>query len=676
MAFNATDDFLRFSAYSIKELITRKLSEDTKFTDQIYEGSNLAILIDIVSYMYQCLIYNLNTAAAESMFSDTQIYQNISRLCKFIGYHPAGFKPATVTLYLNSADIPENGIIPCTAVNTGMYDSDSNPIYFSTIYEPILNGSEVKKSSGASTSVSFVNGIWRLYSTSFTASGVPYETFILDNLKSDSSQNAYIANNGIEVFIEDANDNKIYHWNRDPYELFIQAFDTTQYAATADGQSGAVNGSADSVPFGRLYSNNDRCYTCYLNENKQWEIKFGNGIVGKKLNNGDTIYVMYLDTNGPDGYIDFSQMPNLQNVKMEFEHSPSTFGMSDKLYSDIFNTQDDDINSFQAKATWGTNSLTTPKREQNVTDIRENAPNWFKSGNRLITKQDYEYFLKNTSASTRASYAGIIDAKCMNNWDYLTTFYRWLYNLGQQHSGNPYEYLTKARLSQYGYQYVDSADANNIYLWIAKNDGQDFESLKNSLNNDIKAIKTMTSETYPLKPIDMYFDLSFTPEELFKEGLAANNGNSSFDASNSYLEVTIADNSIYSTTQVMNSIEQVFDVMFDPNNCVLGQIVNYSDILDQIYAINGIERVRTVYYPDGYPDVSTYSEYSTRACDGIAFATWSSTDLIDVGVDLEINNTTRSLEQFQFPKLSPGFNLKKKVKIIKKSMNTTNPVKF
>jgi hypothetical protein len=64
-------DYLRFSAYSIKDLITRKLSEDTKFTDQIYEGSNLAILIDLVSYMYQCLMFQLNNAASESMFSDT-----------------------------------------------------------------------------------------------------------------------------------------------------------------------------------------------------------------------------------------------------------------------------------------------------------------------------------------------------------------------------------------------------------------------------------------------------------------------------------------------------------------------------------------------------------------------------------------------------------------------------
>lgn len=30
---NSNIDFLRFSAYSMKELITRKLSEDSRFTD-------------------------------------------------------------------------------------------------------------------------------------------------------------------------------------------------------------------------------------------------------------------------------------------------------------------------------------------------------------------------------------------------------------------------------------------------------------------------------------------------------------------------------------------------------------------------------------------------------------------------------------------------------------------
>ena len=64
-------DFLKFNAYQIKDLIIRKLSENSKFSDQIYEGSNLAILIDLVSYMYQCLTYLLNTSASESLFKDT-----------------------------------------------------------------------------------------------------------------------------------------------------------------------------------------------------------------------------------------------------------------------------------------------------------------------------------------------------------------------------------------------------------------------------------------------------------------------------------------------------------------------------------------------------------------------------------------------------------------------------
>jgi len=72
----------------------------------VYEGSNLAILIDIVSYMYQCLIYNLNASAAESMFSDTQLYENISRLCTFIGYHPMGYKPATLRIQVDKNLLP------------------------------------------------------------------------------------------------------------------------------------------------------------------------------------------------------------------------------------------------------------------------------------------------------------------------------------------------------------------------------------------------------------------------------------------------------------------------------------------------------------------------------------------------------------------------------------------
>ena len=151
----------------------------------------------------------------------------------------------------------------------------------------------------------------------------------------------------------------------------------------------------------------------------------------------------------------------------------------------------------------------------------------------------------------------------------------------------------------------------------------------------------MTTETYPLNPIVVNFDISFTPEDIYLKMLQDENGKCVNDLSNSYLEITIADNALYSTTAIMNNVVNSIQQVFKPENCVLGQQINYDSILNSIYAINGIERVRTVYYPNGYPDI-TFT-HKSRACDGIAFASWSDTKLIDIGDDLEINNTTRSL---------------------------------
>ncbi len=688
MANSNINDFLRFSAYSIKDLITRKLSEDSKFTDQIYEGSNLAILIDIVSYMYQCLIYNINNAASESMFSDTQVYENIVRLCKFIGYHPQGFKPATIKAFIhNDGQSNWQQIYPCTAFDTGLYDRNGNKIYFSTVFDYTNEFGPISKSSDTYTPITMMNGKWKHYSTVFTASGSDYETFVLDGLYSDSDREMYVAHNKIQVFVRKSEDQSLERWDNDPNEIFIQAYDSSNFSSIGDGSI-----------FSKLYNEESRVYTAYLNENKQFEIKFGNGIIGKKLSPGDQVHVMYLESNGPDGYIDLSQIP-LDYEKIRLQHSPEFFGLSSDLYYQMFtvnsdvktptedNKIDGNIADYECHLTLNPDSMTSIAPEENVDDIRSNAPSWFKTGNRLITKKDYEYFI---TSNRNDQFTGVIDAKCMNNWDYMTTFYRWLYNMAlnpieyaNDGENNPYKYLQRARLTQAGYEYVDAADANNIYLWIATSNESDILTLKSKLNESIVQIKTMTSETYPLSPVDVYFDISFTPTKLYYDMLTSNSDSNqpenSFDKDWSYLEVTIADNSIYSTTQVLNSIAAIIEDAFTPTKCKIGQVINYDKILDSIYAINGIERIRTVYYPSDYLDSEAserYSEYKTRACDGISFASWSHTPLISKGDDLQINNTNRALEPFQFPRLVPGFDLRNKIKIIKKSMNTTSPIKF
>lgn len=182
-----------------------------------------------------------------------------------------------------------------------MYDSNSKKIYFSTAFDRTnsLSGFGYGITDEKYTNFSIVNGRWKHYSTAFEASGIDYETFVLDGLKADSADSKYIANNGIQVFVipsyaktlEDVRDeDKPIMWHNDPNEIFIQTFDSR----------------SDSATFSKLYNSDEHVYTSYLNENKTFEIKFGNGISGKRLNPGDRVHVMYLDTNGPDGYIDIN----------------------------------------------------------------------------------------------------------------------------------------------------------------------------------------------------------------------------------------------------------------------------------------------------------------------------------------------------------------------------------
>lgn len=78
-----------------------------------------------------------------------------------------------------------------------------------------------------------------------------------------------------------------------------------------------------------IYSPQDKVYAVRLNEDKSYEITFGNGILGEKLQKGDLVYVFYLDSNGPDGEIDVN---DVDWTTAKIEHSPSMFGVEQDVY--------------------------------------------------------------------------------------------------------------------------------------------------------------------------------------------------------------------------------------------------------------------------------------------------------------------------------------------------------
>lgn len=651
MATTLNTDFLRFSAYSIKDLITRKLSETTKFTDQIYEGSNLAILIDIFSHMAQCVLYSLNTAASESMFADTQLYENMNRLVKFIGYNPKGVHAATVAATLDQSQViaadggsfVAHNLYKYSALDVGKTDSRGNKVYYSLV-------NTITTASGNEFSALFYNGCWRIYPVAFPSNGKQYQTFVLNQIGSkttseDDTENRYVVDGMIHVYVEDPTSGNI-----------------TQYRCVQEGlftDNNVTNGSY-------IYKSTEPIFNLRLNEDKQYEITFGNGFTGIIPPEGSVIRIFYLECNGSDGEL----MP-YEIKDQSLIHNNTFFGISRDLYSRIFNVNGnvdemDENTAYSTVAVWtNTQASTVFRAEESVTEIRRNAPEWFKTGNRLVTASDFEYFVKNRFRDN------VIDVKCQNNWQYASTFYQWLYNLGlngkrikfgQRPALTDY-YLNQNRLQKNDLQYADSADGNNVYLWIKmRNDSNVY---KDVIDEELLNIKTLTQEPVYMNPLDLNF--SFCAADVDTAiGYILND--TIFDRNyESYLEVTLDDNTLYSNNDIKTEVEGIVLNFFNENNFTLGQTVNFADLANQIINLHSVIRLRTVYKNEQTGE--------SRIINGISFATWTS-NIIDVGDDMDVSSVSRTLEVFQFPKLYRSADLAAKIKVIRKSISNVNSIQY
>lgn len=679
----ANTDFLRFNAYSIRDLINRKLSEDSTFTDQIYSGSNLAVLVDIFSYMAQLLLYSLNNAASESMFADTQLYENINRLCNFIGYNPKGMSPASVVCKLSyisdSSEQLTRFIFPYSYINTGKTDSKGKPIYYTVPNSDAINNEwngpyEIKTEDTPAyeynKNITMYNGKWKLYSKIFVSDGNPWQTFVLDEVRSNAYTNDYVAHDFFDVYVVSKDGNNIYKFKQTSYQLFKDPFKINVQNEVMD------NGFYNTKSF--LYSGNlddsGTIFNLKLNENKNYVISFGDGSTGAIPPKDSSIYIVYMETNGPEGIIDIGDI-NVNSMTID------TLNLKRDILEKIwFNGEINSENVFGSDSDDNIINITAstiPVLEENVDDIKSNAPNWFKMGNRLVTKSDYEYFIK-----TYPSFNSMVsDVVCMNNWEYISTFFKWLYDLGVKSDKNSRKYLNQNRLIKTNYKIADAADANNVYLWYVPSNIND-ESNRNAdtvttmmhnITNVIEPIKDLTHEPSVMPGIPVRFELCAADASLAKKWVQ-DGGSINFKSNNTettYLEITLADDYIYSSSNIYSLIADIFSNYFATYN-KLGSVINFGDIVTMISEIEGVNKIRTVYIPKDGSNPIIYN--------GISMASWTTdnNNLIDEGVDFELGISGRSLEKFQYAYFenSSLANLLNQIKILKTTSSVLNQVQY
>lgn len=371
------DAYLTFDAQSFKDYMINKLNENDWFTDQNFTGSNLNNLLDIIGFSSNTLLFYLNQTSKESLFSDTELYENMNRIVKLIGYKPTGFVASTLSFTATST--LDSGTYSIPRYSYFNIDGVSYAFVKDAIFIKDKDGEETL--SEFSNSYIFYNGLYE-QRPDYVALGEQSETIEL------STKNKNIDSNTVNVYVK--KDGVWSQWEK-----------------------------IEDIYFANF---NDRKFSIRLNENENYDIIFGDGINGSSLDSGDIVSIFYLNSDGENG-----------EVSEDFLSGNITIYETPRLnaiLSDINNTTY--VTTSQSSNISFTNALPSTKSSdrESVENIRKNASIFYQSQNRLISRNDFTSFVGNNYSSFISS------VKVLNNREFLNKHIAYLSKIGLV---NPFE---------------------------------------------------------------------------------------------------------------------------------------------------------------------------------------------------------------------------------------------
>lgn len=250
MSFN---QFTNLDFQDLRVQIKEYLRANSNFTDFDFEGSNFSILIDTLAYNSYITAYNTNMAVNESFIDSATLRENVVSLARNIGYVPRSRKSASArisfTVDVSSVSARtvklKAGVVALGTVQNGNY--------IFSIPEDIT---VTPNSSGiaAFTNIEIFEG--NLLRKSFTI---------------DDSQIA------------------------PKYILPNQNIDTSTIRVETIG-----SGIENFIPYANIFDvdSKSRLFLTQEVEDEKYQILFGDGILGKKPENGSTLNITYIVTAG------------------------------------------------------------------------------------------------------------------------------------------------------------------------------------------------------------------------------------------------------------------------------------------------------------------------------------------------------------------------------------------
>jgi hypothetical protein len=596
MATNTTPDpffnknsYLSFDATSLKDLIVDRLNQNQVFTDQNYTGSNISAFLDIISFSFSTLLYYLNKTSSESMFSESQIYENMNRIVKLLNYNPRGKVTQTLSYNLSAtSDLPKgNYLIPRYS-----YMRVGNDFYS-------FNNDVLFTKNNNSSVVMIQNDIGDLFLYQGKFTEYPIQT---------------AKGNINEVIYLNANNTSIDHFN---INVYVNSVDTGVWTQWKQTENLFLNKSQDNV------------FELRYNPNKNYEIKFGDNINGKQLKTGDKILVFYLEINENASIVGANSITN--NPIVFYNSLNYNNIQNDTLYQKDILLNLTNLNYIRLNNDYPANPYIS---EENVDEIRKNAPQVFTSRQRLVTTNDFENFIKSNYGSIFS------DVKVLNNDEYMREHIKYLYDIGI----NTPQFDGRVLYNQI--KFATSCNFNNIYTYIVPtNTSQKYinGAQKEIVLQNLESNKVLTSEIVLVDPVYMYFDFYLKTENTIP---------SVKDLSLNKLYIYKNINSKKSTTGILSEAISIIKKAFDKSNISLGCVLNINQITTDILAIDGVN------------DIKTYRSDTDTYVDGISMLVWNETYPT---FDAQVYGENVQLKNFQYPVFNNIDNLISRIQVIEPS---------
>ena len=326
----------------IKTQIKDYLRANSNFTDFDFEGSNFSVLIDALAYNTYISAFNSNLVVNESFLDSATLRENVVSLARNIGYVPRSKTAARASISFN---VTANSTSTQMVLQPGLVcvgRSNDSDIVFSisetiTANTTVNNGVATASFGSVAAPIQVLEGTF--IKSQFIVDGSLEQRFILDNGNIDTS--SIVAYVGTEDELGKQ------------YKLIDNIVGITSMSDT---------------------------YLIQEVQDERYELLFGDGVFGRKPDNGAVITVQYVVTSGSEG------------------NGPTNFNFAGNFLGDngqvIVPSSTPTINTINAASNGGD--------IETIDSIKYFAPRLYSSQYRAVTARDYESIVQQVYPNTES----------------------------------------------------------------------------------------------------------------------------------------------------------------------------------------------------------------------------------------------------------------------------------